>query len=127
MKKIIIVLILISFQSYSQTNRFKGTWSNENCENCSKEYILTINIAQSNYKIYGILEITSSKPELNSGALEVSGYVYTMGERAQIKIKGKNGISAAGVLFEQDGKIKFIKRGGDDIVPKELILSKINE
>lgn len=76
MKKIIIVLILISFHSYSQTNRFKGTWSNENCENCSKEYILTINIAQSNYKIYGILEITSSKPELNSGALEVSGYVY---------------------------------------------------
>jgi hypothetical protein len=127
MKKIIVLLLFISFQTYSQTNRFTGTWSNENCKNCSKEYIFTLNIAQSNYKIYGTVEITSStKTELNSGTLEVSGYVYTMGERAQITLKGKNGISAGGVLFEQDGKLQFTKRGGDDIVPKEVVLTKIN-
>jgi hypothetical protein len=125
MKKIIVLLLFISFQSYAQ-NRFTGTWSNENCKSCSKDYIFTINIAQSNFKIIGTAEITSSKPELNSGILEVTGNVFTMGDRAQITLKGKDGISVGAVLYELDGKIQFTKRGGDDVVPKEAIFDKIN-
>ena len=126
MRKIIVLLFLISFQGYSQANRFTGTWSSENCKDCKKDYILTLNIAQSNSKIFGTAEVTSSFAELNSGVLEISGYVYTMGERAQITLKGKNGIGASAVLFEQDGKLQFNKRGGDDVVPKEVIMNKIN-
>ena len=48
MKKIILLLLFISFSTYAQTNLFTGTWSNENCKDCSKKYIFKITIAQSN-------------------------------------------------------------------------------
>ncbi|QSB25140.1 hypothetical protein [Flavobacterium sp. CLA17] len=127
MRKIILLLLFISFSAYSQTNQFNGTWNNENCKNCSKEYILTLNIAQSNSKIYGIAEVTSKDEKLNSGIMEVSGYVYVLGEKAQITLKGKNGVSATAVLFVNDGVVQLSKRGGSDLIPKEAVLTKINE
>lgn len=60
MRKIILLLLFISFSTYSQTNSFTGTWSTENCKSCSKEYILKLNIAESNKKIFGTAEITSN-------------------------------------------------------------------
>ncbi|TEB43104.1 hypothetical protein D0809_16855 [Flavobacterium circumlabens] len=43
-----------------------------------------LNIAQSNSKIYGTAEVTSKNEKLNSGIMEVTGYVYVLGEKAQI-------------------------------------------
>lgn len=127
MKKIILLLLFISFSTYAQTNRFTGTWSNENCKDCSKKYILKITIAQSNNKIVGTAEITSDKAELNSGIMDVTGYVYVLGEKAQIKIKSDNGESASAVLYANENVLQFTKRGGSDLVPDETILTKISE
>lgn len=127
MRKIILLLLFISFSAYSQTNQFNGTWSNENCKNCSKEYILTLNIAQSNSKIYVTAEVTSKNEKLNSGIMEVTGYVYALGEKAQITLKTKDGVSATAVLFVNDGVIQLSKRGGSDLIPKETILTKLYE
>ncbi|BDU26427.1 hypothetical protein FLGSB24_31710 [Flavobacterium sp. GSB-24] len=127
MKKFLFLAILISLKSYSQHNRFSGTWSNENCKNCKKEYIFTITIAQSNYAIFGTAEVTSEHKELNSGVLEVSGYVYPLGDRAQIKLKDKDGISASAVLITNEGVLQFTKRGGGDLVPKDVVLNKLYE
>ncbi|MCD0469807.1 hypothetical protein [Flavobacterium sp. JAS] len=124
MKKIILLLVFISFTAYSQ-NRFTGTWSTENCKNCSKKYILKLNIAQSVSKIYGTAEITSDDKNLESGVMEISGYVYVLGDRAQIKIKTKDGLSAGAVLIANDGTIQFAKRGGSDLIPQETILTKL--
>ncbi|MBZ4035132.1 hypothetical protein K6T82_10165 [Flavobacterium sp. 17A] len=124
MKKFILLLFLIALKSYSQ-NRFSGTWSNEKCKDCKKEYIFTITIAQSNSAIFGTAEITSDHKELNTGILEVSGYVYPLGDKAQIKLKDKNGVSSGAVLMANDGAMQFSKRGGADLVPKELILNKL--
>ncbi|SHL70243.1 hypothetical protein [Flavobacterium saccharophilum] len=125
MKKIILLFLFISFSTYAQTSRFTGTWSTENCTNCSKEYILTLNIAQSNGKIFGTAEITSSNEKFVTGVMEVTGHVSTHGEKAQINIKGKDGSTNA-VLFVSEGLLQFNKRGGADLVPKETFLAKIN-
>lgn len=127
MKKFLLLAILVSLSTYAQHNRFSGTWSNENCKDCKKDYIFTITIAQSNYAIFGTAEVTSEHKELNSGILEVSGYVYPLGDKAQIKLKDKNGISANAILITNEGFLQFTKRGGDDLVPKEVILKKLYE
>ncbi|WP_394774428.1 hypothetical protein [Flavobacterium sp.] len=124
MRKSILLLLLVSFSGYSQTNRFTGTWSTENCKDCSKEYVLTLNIAQSNSKIFGTAEITSSNEKFVTSIMEVTGYVHGFGEKAQINIKAKNGTASA-VLFANDQSLQFNKRGGDDLVPKETILTKL--
>ncbi|WP_428233046.1 hypothetical protein [Flavobacterium sp.] len=124
MKKIILLLVLISFSAQSQTNRFTGTWSNENCKDCSKEYVFTLNIAQSNNKIYGTAEITSNNEKFVTGVMDITGYVYVLGEKAQINIKSKNG-SVSAVLYANEGSLQFNKRGGADLVPKEIILTKL--
>ncbi|WP_202703874.1 hypothetical protein [Flavobacterium sp. UGB4466] len=127
MKKIFVFLLMIvSIASYSQTNRFTGTWSTENCKTCSKEYVLKINMAQSNNKIFGTAEITSDNQKFVSGVMEVTGNVYALGEKAQITIKGKDG-SAGAVLFAKDDVLQFSKRGGDDLVPKDTVLTKLYE
>ncbi|MEO8534435.1 MAG: hypothetical protein ABI441_11815 [Flavobacterium sp.] len=127
MKKTIVVLLFVCFSAYSQTNRFNGTWSNENCKDCSKEYILNLNMAQSNNKIYGTAEVINKDEKLNTGIMEITGYVYVLGEKAQINLKGQNGISATVVLFVNEGAVQFNKRGGSDLIPKEVILTKVNE
>lgn len=124
MKKNLLLLILVSFQSYAQANKFTGTWSTENCKSCSKEYVLKLNLAQSNNKIFGTAEITSSNEKFVSGVMEVDGNVYALGEKAQISIKGKDG-SASAVLFVKEDLLQFAKRGGDDLVPKETVLTKL--
>jgi hypothetical protein len=124
MKKVFLLLLFISFSTYSQTNLFTGTWSTENCKDCSKEYVLKLNIAQSNNKIFGTAEITSNKEKFVTGIMEITGNVYVLGEKAQINIIGKNG-SASAVLLVNDHFLQFIKRGGGDLVPKETILTKL--
>lgn len=86
-----------------------------------------MNIAQSNSKIIGTAEITSDNSELNSGTLEITGYVYVLGEKAQITIKAKNGKSASAVLYANESVLQFNKRGGSDLVPNEVILTKLYE
>ncbi|MDQ6530634.1 hypothetical protein [Flavobacterium sp. LHD-85] len=127
MKKFLFLAFLISMQAFSQQNKFSGTWGNQKCKDCKKEYIFRITIAQSNYKIFGTAEVTSDHKDLNSGILEVSGHVYPHGDKAQIKLKDKNGVTSSAVLFVNDAVIQFNKNGGSDIVPKEMILSKLYE
>ena len=127
MKKLILLLAFISFTTYAQTNRFTGTWSNENCKDCNKKYIFKITIAQSNNKIVGTAEVTSDQTELNSGVMDVTGYVYVLGEKAQINIKAENGLSASAVLYMTENVLQFNKRGGSDLVPGETILTKLYE
>lgn len=127
MKKNILLFLLISFSTYAQTNGFTGTWSNENCKDCSKKYIFTISIAQSNSKIVGTAEVTSDTAALNSGVMDVTGYVYVLGEKAQINIKAENGQSTNAVLFVNENVLQFNKRGGSDLVPGEMILTKLSE
>lgn len=127
MKKFLFLAFIISMQALAQQNKFSGTWGNEKCKNCKKEYIFRITIAQSNYKIFGTAEVTSDHKELNSGILEVTGHVYPHGDKAQIKLKDKNGITASVVLFVNDSVIQFTKNGGGDVVPKEMILNKLYE
>ena len=127
MKKLILLLAFISFTTYAQTNRFTGTWSNENCKDCSKKYIFKITIAQSNNNIVGTAEVTSDQTELNSGVMDVTGYVYVLGEKAQINIKAGNGLSASAVLYMTENVLQFNKRGGSDLVPGETILTKLYE
>lgn len=124
MKNFILIILLISFSGYSQTNRFTGTWSTENCKDCSKEYVFKLNIAQSNSKIFGTAEITSSNEKFVTGVMEITGYVYALGEKAQINIKGKDG-SVTAVLYTNEDSLQFNKRGGADLVPKETILTKL--
>lgn len=121
MRKIILLFLLISFTSYSQINRFTGVWIN----NDQKQYILKINIAQSNYKIYGTAEVINKDSNLSTGVMEITGYVYVLGERAQIKLKGENGISASAEIYENDGSVQFNKRGGSNLIPREVILTKL--
>lgn len=127
MKRILLIILFISFSAYSQTNHFTGTWSNENCKDCNKNYILNLNIAQSNNKIYGTAEVTSKDEKLNTGVMEITGYVYVLGEKAQITLKANDGASATAVLFANDGVIQLSKRGGSDLIPKEAILTKLSE
>lgn len=127
MRKIILLLILISFQSYSQINKLTGTWGSQKCKNCKKEYFFKITIAQSNYKISGTAEVTSEHKELNSGVLDVTGYVYPMGDRAQIKLIDKNGVTYGAYLIVEDDILQFTKRGNHDIVPSEVIMKKLYE
>jgi len=127
MKKFLFLAFIISLQSFAQQNKFSGTWGNQKCKDCKKEYIFMITIAQSNYKIFGTAEVTSEHKELNSGILEVSGHVYPHGDKAQIKFKDKNGITSSAVLFVEDAVIQFTKNGGGDIVPKDMILNKLYE
>ncbi|WP_343586736.1 hypothetical protein [Flavobacterium sp.] len=127
MKKFLLLAFLISLQSFAQQNKFSGTWGNKKYKDCKKEYIFTITIAQSNYKIFGTAEVTSDHKELNSGVLEVTGHVYPHGDKAQIKFKDQNGNTSSAVLFVEDSVIQFTKNGGSDIVPKEMILNKLYE
>ncbi|KAF2326797.1 hypothetical protein [Flavobacterium ginsenosidimutans] len=127
MKKFLFIAFLIALKSYSQQNRFSGTWGNEKCKDCKKEFIFTITIAQSNSKIFGTAEVTSDHKELNSGILEVTGDVYPLGDKAQIKLKDKDGTKSSAVLFVNDAVIQFTKNGGGDVVPKEMILKKLYE
>ncbi|WP_133509104.1 hypothetical protein [Flavobacterium chryseum] len=127
MRKIILLIIFISFSAHSQTNLFTGTWSNENCKDCSKKYILKITMAQSNNKIFGTAEVISDNAELNSGLMEVTGHVYVLGEKAQITMKTKSGLSAGATLYVSENIIEFNKSGGSDLVPKEVILKKLYE
>lgn len=75
----------------------------------------------------GTAEITSNNAELNSGIMDVTGYVYVLGEKAQIKIKAENGESTNAVLYANENLLQFIKRGGSDLVPDETILTKLSE
>lgn len=75
----------------------------------------------------GTAEIISDNAELNSGVMDVTGYVYVLGEKAQIKIKAENGQSANAVLYANENLLQFIKRGGSDLVPDETILTKLFE
>jgi len=84
-------------------------------------------IAQSNNKIVGTAEITSDNAELNSGVMDITGYVYVLGEKAQIKIKALNGESTNAVLYTKENVLQFNKRGGSDLVPDETILIKLYE
>ncbi|UWY27158.1 hypothetical protein N4T20_15655 [Flavobacterium sp. TR2] len=127
MKKFLFLAFLISMQAFAQQNKFSGTWGNQKCKDCKKEYIFTITIAQSNYKVFGTAEVTSEHKELNSGILEVSGHVYPHGDKAQIKLIDKNGNKSSAVLFVSDAVIQFTKNGGSDIVPKDMILNKLYE
>ncbi|MDP5198869.1 hypothetical protein [Flavobacterium sp. DG2-3] len=127
MKKFLFLAFIISLQSFAQQNKFSGTWGNEKCKDCKKEFIFTITIAQSNYKIFGTAEVTSEHKDLNSGILEVSGHVYPHGDKAQIKFKDKNGITSSAVLFVEDNVMQFTKSGGGDLIPKEMILKKLYE
>ncbi|WP_289659766.1 hypothetical protein [Flavobacterium panacagri] len=124
MKKFLFIAFLMSLKSFSQ-DRFSGTWTNQKCKDCKKEYFFTITVAQSNYKIFGTAEVTSEHKELNSGILEISGYVYPHGDKAQIKLKDKDGISSSAVLLTNEGVLQFTKRGGGDLVPNEMILTKL--
>lgn len=124
MKRIILLLLLVSFSAHSQSNQFTGTWSTENCAKCSKEYVLKLNLAQSNNKIYGTAEIISSNEKFVSDVMEITGNVYALGEKAQINIKSKDGTASA-VLYTKEGIIQFAKRGGADLVPKETVLTKL--
>jgi hypothetical protein len=125
MRQIILLLVFISFSGYSQNNQFTGTWSNENCKDCSKKYILKLNIAESNSQIFGTAEVISTDEKLNSGIMEITGHVYKFGEKAQINIKDKNGLSAGAVLYTHEGALQFDKRGGSDLVPQEAVLTKL--
>ncbi|PAM96454.1 hypothetical protein B4N84_03265 [Flavobacterium sp. IR1] len=125
MKKYILFLFLISISAYSQGNKFTGTWSSENCKDCSKKYILTMNIAQSNGKIFGTAEVISDDQKLNSGVMEISGHSYAMSEKAQITLKTKDGLSVSAVLIINEDVIQFNKRSGADLVPSEVILTKL--
>lgn len=127
MKKIILLLFLISFSAHSQINKFTGTWSTENCKTCNKDYILTITIAQSNGKIFGTAEIISDKAEFKTDVMEVTGYVATLGEKAYINLKAKNNLSANVTLYANEQTLQFNKRGGADLVPKETFLTKLYE
>lgn len=122
-----LLVLLISFSAHSQINKFTGTWSTENCKTCSKEYILTITIAQSNGKIFGTAEVISSNADLKSDIMELNGYVSTLGEKAYITLKTKNNLNANAVLYANDAILQFTKRGGSDIVPKETFLTKLYE
>ncbi|KUJ63015.1 hypothetical protein AR687_06385 [Flavobacteriaceae bacterium CRH] len=127
MRKIILLLIFITFSAHSQANRFTGTWSNENCKDCSKKYILKITMAQSNNKIFGTAEVISDNAELNSGIMDVTGHVYVLGEKAQITMKTKNGLSAGATLYVNENVIEFNKSGGSDVIPRDVILTKLYE
>ncbi|MFB3386945.1 hypothetical protein [Flavobacterium sp. LAR06] len=127
MKKLIFLLAFISFTTYAQTNRFTGTWSNENCKGCSKKYIFKMTIAQSNYKIVGTAEVTSDNAELNSGVMDITGNVYVLGDKAQIKIKASNGQATNAVLYVNENVMQFNKGGGSDLVPDETIMTKLYE
>ena len=84
-------------------------------------------IAQSNNKIVGTAEVTSDNAELNSGVMDITGYVYVLGEKAQINIKASNGQSTNAVLYAKENVLQFNKRGGSDLVPDETILIKLYE
>lgn len=127
MKKFLFLAFFISLQTFAQQNKFSGTWGSQKCKDCKKEYSFTITIAQSNYKIFGTAEVTSEHKDLNSGILEVTGHVYPHGDKAQIKLKDKNGVTASAVLFVNYSVIQFNKNGGGDVVPKEMILNKLYE
>lgn len=127
MKKFLLLAFLISLNAYTQHNRFSGTWSNEKCKDCKKEYIFTITVAQSYYQIFGSAEVSSDHKELNSGILEISGYADRLGEKAYIKLKDKDGFTSSAVLSLNEGLLEFSKRGGADLVPKDVILSKLYE
>ncbi|MBO9584654.1 MAG: hypothetical protein J7574_10900 [Flavobacterium sp.] len=127
MKKFLFLAFFISLQTFAQQNKFSGTWGNEKCKSCKKEYIFRITIAQSNYKIFGTAEVTSEHKELNSGILEVTGHVYPHGDKAQIKFKDKSGVTSSAVLYVEDSVIQFTKNGGGDLIPKEMILNKLYE
>lgn len=86
-----------------------------------------MNIAQSNNKIYGSVEITSDNKDLNSGIMTITGSVDVLGQKAQIKIKAENGQSTNAILFANETTLQFTKRGGTDIVPNEVILAKLYE
>ena len=75
----------------------------------------------------GTAEIISDNAELNSGVMNVTGYVYVLGEKAQIKIKAENGQSTNAVLYANENLLQFTKRGGSDLVPDETILTKLSE
>ncbi|MDX6189122.1 hypothetical protein SGQ83_07175 [Flavobacterium sp. Fl-318] len=125
MKKISLLFLFFSLAGYSQTNLFTGTWSNENCKDCSKKYILNLILAQSNSNIFGTAEIINNDEKRNTGIMEVTGFVYPLGEKAIVKLKGKNGIGASIILDVSDKNIQFTKRAGSDLIPQETILTKL--
>ncbi|MFH6942404.1 hypothetical protein ACHRV5_00340 [Flavobacterium sp. FlaQc-52] len=125
MKKISLLFLFFSLAGYSQTNLFTGTWSNENCKDCSKKYILNLILAQSNSNIFGTAEIIHNDEKRNTGIMEVTGFVYPLGEKAIVKLKGKNGIGASIILDVSDKNIQFTKRAGSDLIPQETILTKL--
>ncbi|KLT70345.1 hypothetical protein [Flavobacterium sp. ABG] len=125
MKKISLLFLFFSLAGYSQTNLFTGTWSNENCKDCSKKYILNLILAQSNSNIFGTAEIINNDEKKNTGIMEVTGFVYPLGEKAIVKLKGKNGIGASIILDVSDKNIQFTKRAGSDLIPQETILTKL--
>jgi hypothetical protein len=57
--------------------------------------------------------------------MEVTGFVYPLGEKAIVKLKGKNGIGASIILDVSDKNIQFTKRAGSDLIPQETILTKL--
>ncbi|WP_166924125.1 hypothetical protein [Flavobacterium poyangense] len=125
MKKISLLFLFISCVTYSQTNRFTGAWSNENCKDCNKKYVFNLTLAQSNSNIFGTAEIINSDEKRNTGIMDVTGFVYALGEKAVVKLKGKNGIAASIILYVSDNRIQLDKRGGSDLIPSESMLTKL--
>lgn len=124
MNKIILTLLLFSFAAYSQTNRFSGTWSNENRKDASKQYVLKITVAESKNEIYGVAEVINVDDKLSTGILEITGHVDRLGNQASIVLKGKNNMRANAVLYTKDNILQFIKSGGTDLIPREVFLDK---
>lgn len=122
MNKIIFTLLLFSFATYSQTNRFSGTWSNENRKDASKQYVLKITVAESKNEIYGVAEVINIDDKLSTGILEITGHVDRLGNQASIVLKGKNNMRANAVLYTKDNILQFVKSGGTDLIPREVFL-----
>ncbi|MDR7211547.1 hypothetical protein [Flavobacterium piscis] len=126
MKKITFLLILfIVFSGFSQTNKFTGTWSNENCIDCINADILIINIAQSYSKIYGSVKIIHKENYQKIDSLDITGYVN--GDKAYVLLKGNEGKDFNVVLLANETTLQFNKRSGSDKLPKEAILEKLYE
>ncbi|MNR63123.1 hypothetical protein D3C85_1853320 [compost metagenome] len=59
--------------------------------------------------------------------MDITGYVYVLGDKAQIKIKASNGQATNAILYVNENVIQFNKGGGSELVPGEAILTKLYE
>jgi thiol-disulfide isomerase/thioredoxin len=126
LKKFIFVFTLfVIFSGFLQHNKFNGTWSTENCNNCINENILIINIAESYSKIYGSVEIINKEKNQKIDSLDITGYVN--GEKAYVVLKGNDGKSFNAVLLANETTLQFTKISGSNKLPKVVIFQKLYE